>query len=115
MCGARRAWRWKPTAPLGAQAVEIVAPDALPTLREALDAPSKYLRAPRTARGKDAQELVTLALIKLAGSDATSAATQLDSKWGVHLSPEERNWAWGVMGKQAAQRSRPMPWATLPT
>ena len=23
---------------------------------------------------------------------------------GVHLSPEERNWVWGVIGKQAAQR-----------
>jgi soluble lytic murein transglycosylase len=48
------------------------------------------------------QELVVLALIKLAGSDIESAATQLDAK-GVHLSPEERNWAWGVIGKQAAQ------------
>jgi soluble lytic murein transglycosylase len=85
------------------KAVEIVAPDALPTLREALDAPSKFLRAHSTARGRMRQELVLLALIKLAGSDIESAASQLDAKWGVHLSPEERNWAWGVIGKQAAQ------------
>ncbi|NSL62402.1 lytic transglycosylase domain-containing protein, partial [Bacillus cereus] len=26
----------------------------------------------------------------------------LDSKWGVQLSPEERNWVWGVIGKQTA-------------
>jgi soluble lytic murein transglycosylase len=89
------------------KAVEIVAPDALPTLREALDAPSKFLRAHSTARGRMRQELVLLALIKLAGSDIESAASQLDAKWGVHLSPEERNWAWGVMGKVAAQKLSP--------
>ena len=42
------------------KAVEIVAPDALPTLREALDAPSKFLRAHSTARGRMRQELVLL-------------------------------------------------------
>ena len=47
---------------------------------------------------------MTLALIKLAQGDADNAATQLDNKWSVHLSPEERNWVWGVIGKQAAQR-----------
>jgi len=85
-------------------AVEIVAPESLDKLRELLDAPTKYLRAHSTAGGKVRQELVLLALIKLATSDVDAAVAQLDSKWGVHLSPEERNWAWGVMGKAAAQR-----------
>ena len=85
-------------------AVEIVAPDALPQLKEALDTPSKYLLGRATARGKVRQELIVLALIKLAGSDPDGAARQLDSKWSVHLSPEERNWAWGVIGKAAAQK-----------
>ncbi|MCO5112355.1 MAG: lytic transglycosylase domain-containing protein [Burkholderiaceae bacterium] len=85
-------------------AVEIVAPEALDKLRELLDAPTKYLRGHSTARGKVRQELVLLALIKMATSDVDAAAAQLDSKWGVHLSPEERNWAWGVVGKAAAQR-----------
>ena len=83
-------------------AVEIVAPDALPDLKSVLDAPSKFLLSKATARGKMRQELVLLALIKLAGSDPDGAAYQLDSKWGVHLSPEERNWAWGAIGKSAA-------------
>ncbi len=89
------------------KAVEIVAPDALPTLREALDAPSKFLRAHATARGRMRQELVLLAIIKLAGSDIESAASQLDAKWSVHMSPEERNWAWAVLGKAAAQKLSP--------
>ena len=83
-------------------AVEIAAPDALPQLKSLLDAPSKYLLSTATARGKMRQELMLLALVKLAGSDPDGAAYQLDSKWGVHLSPEERNWAWGAIGKSAA-------------
>ena len=83
-------------------AVEIVAPDALPQLKEVLDAPTKYLLSRATAQGKMRQELVLLALIKLASGDPDGAAQQLDSKWSVHLSPEERNWAWGVIGKSAA-------------
>ncbi len=88
-------------------AVEIVAPDALPRLREALDTPTKFLRAHSSAAGRVRQELVLLSLIRLAGSDADGAANLLDSKWGVHLSSEERNWAWGVVGKAAAQKLSP--------
>ncbi|KZT15590.1 lytic transglycosylase [Acidovorax sp. GW101-3H11] len=85
-------------------AVEIVSPDALPQLKEVLDAPTKFLLSRATARGNARQELVLLALIKLGGSDPDGAAQQLDNKWGVHLSAEERNWAWGVIGKAAAQK-----------
>ena len=69
-----------------------------------MDSATKYLHSRATARGKARQELVTLALIKLAQGDVDNAAAQLDSKWDVHLSPEERNWVWGVIGKQAALR-----------
>jgi soluble lytic murein transglycosylase len=88
-------------------AVEMVAPESLEKVRELLDAPTKYLKAHSTAGGKVRQELVLLALIKLATSDADAAAAQLDNKWGVHLSAEERNWAWGVIGKAAAQKLSP--------
>ncbi|PZU34473.1 MAG: lytic transglycosylase, partial [Acidovorax sp.] len=84
------------------KAVEIVAPDALPQLREALDSPTKYLTGRATARGKERQELVVLALTRMAMSDVANAASLLDSKWGPHLSAEERNWLWGLIGKQAA-------------
>ncbi|MFY3383735.1 transglycosylase SLT domain-containing protein [Paracidovorax sp. MALMAid1276] len=88
-------------------AVEIVSPDSLPQLKDVLDAPTKYLLSRATAQGNARQELVLLALIKLAGGDPDGAARQLDSKWSVHLSPEERNWAWGVIGKSAAQKLSP--------
>ena len=85
-------------------AVEIVAPEALPQLKDALDAPTKYLRNNTTAGGRVRQELVLLALIRLASGDAEGAAHLLDSKWSEYLSAEERNWAWGVIGKSAAQK-----------
>ncbi|MBV2217550.1 MAG: lytic transglycosylase domain-containing protein [Diaphorobacter sp.] len=89
------------------KAVEIVAPDALPQLREALDSPTKYLTGRATARGKERQELVVLALTRMAMSDVANAASLLDSKWGPHLSAEERNWLWGLIGKQAATALSP--------
>ena len=85
-------------------AVEIVAPEVLTQLKEVLDSPSKYLLARNTAGSRVRQELVLLALIKLASGDPDSAAHQLDSKWSEYLSAEERNWAWGVIGKSAAQK-----------
>ena len=48
-----------------------------------------------------------LALIKLATTDVENAATQLENKWGPQLHPEERDWIWGVIGRQAAQRLLP--------
>ena len=83
-------------------AVEIVAPEALPQLREVLDSPMKYLTGRASAATKVSHELVVLALIKLARTDVGQAARLLDSKWGVQLSPEERNWVWGAIGRQAA-------------
>lgn len=88
-------------------AVEIVSPDALPQLRDMFDSPIRYLLGRATARGKMHQELVVLALIRLATSDPQAAANLLDAKWSVQLSAEERNWVWGVIGKQAAQKLSP--------
>lgn len=83
-------------------AVGIVAPEALPQLREVLDSPIKYLTGRASAATRTNHELVVLALIRLARSDVAQAARLLDSKWGVQLSPEERNWTWGALGRQAA-------------
>ncbi|WCM89115.1 lytic transglycosylase domain-containing protein [Acidovorax sp. NCPPB 3576] len=83
-------------------AVEIVAPEALPLLREVFDSPVKFLAGRATAAGRVRQELVVLSLIKMAMADPGGAARLLDAKWGVQLSPEERNWVWGVIGKQTA-------------
>jgi soluble lytic murein transglycosylase len=83
-------------------AVQIVSPDASTWVSDINASPLKFLNSRATAMGKDRKELVTLALIKLATSDADSAAAALENKWSPILSAEERSWAWGVIGKQAA-------------
>ncbi len=87
-----------------ATAVEIAAPDAVAQFNELNTSPSRFLTSRVTVASKMRKELIALALVKLAATDADSAASQLESKWGPQLSPEERNWVWGVIGKQAAQR-----------
>ncbi len=48
------------------------------------------------------KELSVLALIRIAATNPDLAAEQLHKRWGLFLSKEERNWAWGAIGKQAA-------------
>ncbi|GAC1527978.1 MAG: lytic transglycosylase domain-containing protein [Ramlibacter sp.] len=90
-----------------AAAVEIIAPDALPLLSELNASPTKFLTRRVTAILRTRRELIGLALIKLATTDPDNAATLLENKWGLQLSSEERNWIWGVLGRQAAQRLQP--------
>jgi soluble lytic murein transglycosylase len=83
-------------------AVQIVSTDASTLVGDINASPQKFLNSRATATGKDRKELVTLALIKLATVDADAAASALENKWSPILSVEERSWAWGVIGKQAA-------------
>ena len=89
------------------QAVEMVAPDAMPQFKELNASPSRFLTKGILAFRKTRKEMISLALIKLSSSDLDQAARQLDSKWGPQLSAEERNWLRGVIAKQAARRQLP--------
>ena len=84
------------------RAVELVAPEAVASLDAALNAPAKYLTSRAVAPGRVRQEVIALALARMAASDADGAARLLDAKWGVHLPVQERNWLWGLIGKQKA-------------
>ena len=88
-------------------AVTIVSPEMLAEVSELHGNPSKYLRSRATAASRPRQELMVLGLIRLASSDPDGAAALLENKWGGQLTPEERNWTWGVIGKQAAFRLSP--------
>ena len=87
-----------------AAAVEMVSPNSLTLLNELNNSPTKFLTSKTLALLKARRELVSLALIKLASSDQDGAAVLLEAKWGPQLSAEERNWVWGVIGRQAASR-----------
>ncbi|HEX2545885.1 MAG TPA: hypothetical protein VHL79_13455, partial [Ramlibacter sp.] len=90
-----------------AAALEMINPDTLPLLNELNASPTKFLTSRVSAASRVRREMVGLALIKLATSDIDQAARQLETKWGPQLHPEERDWVWGVIGRQAAQRLMP--------
>jgi soluble lytic murein transglycosylase len=87
-----------------AAAVELASPQALPMLAEVQASPVKFLESKATAGSRVRRELIGLALIKLATSDADNTARLLDAKWSPQLPREERDWLWGQLGKQAAQK-----------
>jgi soluble lytic murein transglycosylase len=66
--------------------------------------PAKYLDKRILAITRSRKELAVLALIRLAAKDPDEAAGLLSRRWSIQLSQEERNWTWGVIGKQAAQK-----------
>jgi len=88
-------------------AVEIVAPEAVPAVAELNANPARFLTSKVFAASRTRRETVGLALIKLATSDIEKAADMLESKWGPQMNPEERDWIWGVIGRQAAQKLQP--------
>ncbi len=85
-------------------AVDIVAPDHAAQLSELVDNGARYLSKRLVAVQKANREMVVLALIRMASNEPDAAALVLDSHWTVHLSAEQRSWAWGAIGKSAAQR-----------
>jgi len=85
-------------------AVQIVAPDAAGMVNDLNASPIKFLAGKHIALSKARREIITLALIKMAISDIDGAAFQLENKWGMQLNTEERNWVWGVIGRQATTR-----------
>lgn len=85
-------------------AVQIVAPDAAGMVNDLNASPIKFLAGKHIALSKSRREIITLALIKMAIGDIEGAAFQLENKWGMQLNTEERNWVWGVIGRQTATR-----------
>jgi len=65
---------------------------------------TRYLAKRVVAIRRVSREAVVLALIRMAANDPDGTASVLENHWSVHLNAEQRSWAWGVIGKQAAQR-----------
>ncbi len=84
-------------------AAEIISQAAAAPINELSVDPARYLSKRVVAGSRVAKESVVLALIRLATSDPEGAASVLENHWSVHLSPEQRSWCWGVIGKQLAQ------------
>ena len=92
-----------------ANAVQIVAPEASALFAELLASPATFLSEKRLALSNTRKEIITLALVKLATSDSEGAAFQMDNRWAIQLASDERNWVWGLIGKQTAGRMGTVP------
>jgi soluble lytic murein transglycosylase len=93
-------------------AVAIVSPESVGSVNELIDSPARFLTSKTMALRSTRKELITLALVRMASADqsgAESAAAMLDAKWGNQLTAEERNWVWGLIGKQTATRLGVIP------
>ncbi len=96
-------------------AVAIVSPESSGLVAELIDSPGRFLTEKNVAIRGTRKELITLALVKMASADqsgAESAAAMMDAKWGNQLTTEERNWVWGLIGKQTATRLGTVPAST---
>jgi len=93
-------------------AVAIVSPESAALVAELIDSPARFLTEKNIAIRSTRKELITLALVKMASADqsgAENAAAMMDTKWGNQLTAEERNWVWGLIGKQTATRLGTLP------
>ena len=86
------------------QAADIISTEAAKPLDDISANPARFLAKRVVAASRHAKEWVLLALIRLAATEPEVAASLLENHWSVHLTPEQRSWAWGVIGKHAAQK-----------
>ena len=87
---------------LARAAAALDAPQLAPDVAALAQNPLRYLGARAGVGTHKGQELVVLALIRLATQAPEQAAQQLETKWSVQLDPDDRHWVWGVIGKWAA-------------
>jgi len=82
----------------------MVAPHASKALGDALNNPSGFVLKTPLSNQRLTQEMVVLALARWAETQPDSAAQGLSTRWAKHLTRAQRAWAWGAIGKQAAQK-----------
>lgn len=88
-------------------AVAIVSPQSLVHVNNALGKADAFLNNTATATDPARRALVPLALARLASSDAAAASAQMQSKWSERMSPQDRDFVWGAIGRWAGIRLAP--------
>lgn len=76
-------------------------------LQPLLDNPARFLAREARTAGRRNAELATLALVRLAATDADAAVEALTKRWERALPTHLAAWAWAATAKQAAQRLSP--------
>jgi len=85
-------------------ALRIVSGKNLSPLDEVLSNPSKFLAGRGHTMGKESAEWMTLSLVRLAANDHALAVRQVNGKAGQALTKEQKQWVWGVIGRQSAMK-----------
>jgi soluble lytic murein transglycosylase len=86
------------------QAFDMVAPQAGVQWTALTAKPEQFLTRTTLSNQRQTQELVVLALIRLAQTEPQRAAELLTGRWQKHLGQNQRDWAWAAIGTQAAQK-----------
>jgi soluble lytic murein transglycosylase len=89
------------------QAAALVGPAAVSAVGELTDNPARYLARGASTSDRDASELTTLALMRMASNDPDAAAGQLAARWDRALPGDLAASAWAAVGKQAAIKLQP--------
>jgi soluble lytic murein transglycosylase len=97
---------------LARAAVALESPDAAVAVAQIHNGAARYLAGrSASAATRQGQELVVLALVRLATQDADQAASLLQARWAKALTPAQRNWLWAALGKQAMLKLQDDAWA----
>ncbi len=86
------------------QALDMVQSKGVGVWADLWSRPDKWLSPYAANPRKAPAELAVLALVRMAVPDPEDAQKRMNTTWHAALAPEQRNWVWGVLGRQAAMR-----------
>jgi soluble lytic murein transglycosylase len=89
------------------QAINVVGPELGQSAGEVFDSPTRYLARRASSVQRNAAELTTLALMRMASNDPEAAARLLDERWERALPADLAAWAWNSVARQAAFKLLP--------
>ncbi len=89
------------------QAAALVSVTAASAVGEIIENPARYLVRNASAANRNAAELSTLALMRMASIDPDAAAGQLTESWDRKLPADLSAWSWAMVAKQSAMKLQP--------
>jgi soluble lytic murein transglycosylase len=94
-------------------AAQMLGKPTLKTINDLWDNPARFLTRRGDAGSSRHGDLVTLALARMAASDAGAAALQMRERWEGTLDREDAAWTWAIIARHGAQSLDPdaVEWA----
>ncbi len=94
-------------------AAQILGKPTLKNLNDLWDNPARFIALKADLGTSRRNDLVTIALARMASSDPAAAAAQLQERWQQSIGGDNAAWAWAVIAKHGAQSLLPdaVDWA----